>query len=146
MLFAMLYGSGWSLLRSSHLHSNNGFSDWWISLLVYVWCLCLCCSLCFLVEIKQLKFIKGLDHTNLQRLQKYTTAKKLGKMAGLSIKINRLLLTEKMNGMFHPEPLCSIKFNTLVLNPKHSKQFSSLSRQFGKINKDLVISIQVERR
>lgn len=73
------------------------------------------------MEIKQLKFIKGLDHTNL----------KLGKMAGLSIKINRLLLTEKMNGMFHPEPLCSIKFNTLVLNPKHSKQ---------------IMSIQVERR
>lgn len=81
----------------------------------------------------------------MQRLQKHAIANKLGKMAGLSININRLLLTEKMNGMHHPEPLCSIKFNTLVLNPEQSKQFSSLSRQFGKINKYLVISIQVER-
>lgn len=62
-----------------------------------------------------------LDHTNLQ-IQKHSTANKLGKMAGLSIKINRLLLTEKMNGMFHPEPLCSIKFNTLVLNPENNFQ------------------------
>lgn len=81
----------------------------------------------------------------MQRLQKHAIANKLGKMSGLSININRLLLTEKMNGMLHPEPLCSIKFNTLVFNPEQSKQFSSLSRQFGKINKYLVISIQVER-
>lgn len=73
-----------------------------------------------------------LDHTNLQ-IQKHSTANKLGKMAGLSIKINRLLLTEKMNGMFHPEPLCSIKFNTLVLNPENSKQFSRHSRQASTI-------------